>query len=304
MELSAIHHAIEYARERRRGQIPRVLVSLTRLSEKYLQLPIEKDNVRMSDWTRPLTPAQISCMISNLNLLYTGALILSLDIDAATDAYAGLRIFDALQKARVVVDPIPTLPACVKCGDDKKKRGVVTPKLYIDGVEAGSNSVSTWDTSFEATTQKNETAVVMDWAQEVEESRRGNEAAPVAKVRGPGKEGTNTNMANIHGENGCFSTKRPGNPPLQLSPEVEFATDWSKKHRARLTVGDAGVAQLKAYALWHWKASTPEDTAGHLEITVKTAAQYISQAIWVYQLDKDNLPSSFLCVECCTEVPT
>ena len=213
----------------------------------------------------------------------------SLDTDAATDAYAGLPIFNAFQKARVVVDPIPTLPACVKCGDDKKNRGVVTPKLYIDGVEAGSNSVSTWDTNFEATAQKNETSVVMDWAQEVEESRRGNEAAPVAKVRGPGKKGTNTNMANIHGENGRSRTKRPGKPPLPLSPEVEFATNWAKEHRAGRTVGDAGVAQLKAYALWHWKAYTPEDTAGHLEITVKTAAQYISQAIRVDQIGRAHV---------------
>jgi len=285
MELSAIHHVIEYARERRRGTIPRLLVSLAKLSEKYLQLPIQKGFVRMSDWTKPLSPMQISCMISHPNLLYTGALILSLDTDAATDAYAGLRIYDALQKARMLVDPIPVLPACVKCGDDKKKRGVVTPKLYIDGVEAGSNSTSTWNISFEATTQNNETSVVMDWAQEVEESRKGYEAAAVAKVRGPGKKYSSTNTANIHGEpssKGRSSAKRAAKPALPPSPDIEFAIDWAKKHR---TVAGTGLAPLRAYALWHSKAYSLEDTAMHLGITVKTAAQYICTAVRTENLE-------------------
>ncbi|RPB24851.1 hypothetical protein L211DRAFT_867724 [Terfezia boudieri ATCC MYA-4762] len=264
MELSAIHHVIEYARERRKGQIPRVLVSLTRLSEKYLQLPIHKGSTRTSDWAKPLSLAQISY--------------------AATDAYAGLRIFDALQKARMLVDPIPMLPACVKCGDDKKKKGVVTPKLYIDGVE-GANSVSTWNTNFETLVQNNKTSVVMDWAQEVEESRR---AAAVAKVRGPKKKNTDTNTAILNGDtpsNGRSSAKRPA---LQSSPEVEFATDWAKKHRAQRTVGDAKLAQLKAYALWHRKACTLEETARHLEIAPKTAAQYICQATKADKLEYDS----------------
>ena len=38
------------------------------------------------------------------------------------------------------------------------------------------------------------------------------------------------------------------------------------------------LGQLRSYALWHWKAYTPEDTAGQLEITVETAAQYIPQS--------------------------
>lgn len=64
MELSSIHHLVEYAKERRRGPIPKVLVSLTKLCEQYLRLPIEKGFVRISDWTKPLTSNQISCVLT------------------------------------------------------------------------------------------------------------------------------------------------------------------------------------------------------------------------------------------------
>ena len=36
--------------------------------------------------------------------------------------------------------------------------------------------------------------------------------------------------------------------------------------------------QLRAYSSGHWKAYTPEDTAGRLGVTIKTAAHSISQS--------------------------
>jgi len=284
MELSALHHIIGYATERRRGNIPRVLVSLARLSEEYLQLPIHKGSVRISDWTKPLTPSQITCMISRPNPLCTGELILSLDIDAATDAYAGLRIFDALQRARMRIDPIPMLPACVKCGEDKKKRGVVTPKLYIDGVEAGTNSVSTWNTNFENAANTTREDLVMDWAQEVEDSRVGYEAT-VAKAMGPKKRDTNTKTANANGGASSNRRKKPAKPALPPSPDVEFATDWAQKYMSQRTFGNtASLYMLKAYALWHEKEYSVEETAEHLGLTVGTVAGYISSAVRLDQL--------------------
>lgn len=280
MELSQIHHILEYARERRSGQIPKVLVALTKLAEKYLLLPIAKGPVRISDWSKPLTPTQIDY--------------------AATDAYAGLRIFDALQKARMLISPIPMLPPCVRCNEDKKKR-VVSPKRYIDGVEIGATTGSTWNTNFEAavdTTQNDGTAgvmdVVMDWAQEVEDSRLADHAAAKKKPKPTRKKPATDNTASMNGEPSSQGRSRVTRPPRSkppLSPEVQFATEWAKKHEAERTVGRTTHSPLRAYALWHFKRCSLEDTAKHLNIGVTTAAQYINQAVWIDKLayDRDRI---------------
>lgn len=166
------------------------------------------------------------------------------------------------------------LPACVKCGEDKKKRGVVTPKLYINGVEAGTSSVSTWGTSFEATTQNNG---VIDWAQEVEESIMEYKATAVTKAKATKKKNMNTNTANIEGG--------PSRNVRARGPEVEFATKWAENHRATRTIGDTTPAPLRAYALWHVKGCSLEETARHLGIFDKTAASYICQAIYTDKLE-------------------
>ncbi|KAF8467663.1 hypothetical protein BDZ91DRAFT_793346 [Kalaharituber pfeilii] len=260
MELSAIHHLVQHAKERRRGLPPKILISLSKLSDIYLQLPIDKGYVRISDWTKPLNAKQVAY--------------------AATDAYAGLRIYDCLEQARKSLDPIPMLPPCVKDQDEKKKKKrVVTPKMYIDGLENGAAPVSTWDIQPDPTTTTS-----LDWAQEVEEVEERNESKPANTPKRKSKkaleEGAGTGGA----------SKKSNQPaPVPSSPEVEFATEWADKHISNRTEGRATRARLRAYALWHLKSLTVEDISVHLNIKVHTAAQYIVDAVKL-----DHLPHNTL----------
>ncbi|KAF2710278.1 ribonuclease H-like protein [Pleomassaria siparia CBS 279.74] len=88
-EISRLHNLVEhYATDP--SKINKRLVSLANQTKQHLQLPLFKGEVRESDWSKPLTPDQIQY--------------------AATDAYAGLRIFDVLEYKRKLLKPTPPIP--------------------------------------------------------------------------------------------------------------------------------------------------------------------------------------------------
>lgn len=95
------------------GRIARRLIALSKLVEQHLLLPLRKGPVRMSNWMTPLTSVQIRCESSTHKLWEIHrAEYIHKKIDAASDAYAGLRVFDAQEKKRRELDPSPPLPAC------------------------------------------------------------------------------------------------------------------------------------------------------------------------------------------------
>ncbi|KAK6536051.1 hypothetical protein TWF281_000297 [Arthrobotrys megalospora] len=77
-----------FAAEGNVGKSP--FVTLTYLCEKHLKLPLNKGDVRTSNWSKPLNDEQ--------------------KIYAANDAYASFRIYDALEQRRCALDPRPALP--------------------------------------------------------------------------------------------------------------------------------------------------------------------------------------------------
>ncbi|KAI5810166.1 hypothetical protein DFH27DRAFT_521775 [Peziza echinospora] len=236
MELSAIHHMNEYARERRRSAIPKVLVSLAKLSNMYLKLPIAKGSVRISDWTKPLDKQQISY--------------------AASDAYAGLRIYDALQQERMKIDPIPELPPAK------------TPVKSTWDVTESREFQLAGESSYNAT---------LDWATMVEESEAENIAAqpitPAKKIR--------KKSASVEGK--AASKKKSDKPAL--SSDMQFALEWSDSHKTWRKHGTCTAAPLKAYALWYHRNYDVEVVADLMGIQPRTAAQYITTAVKLDQLE-------------------
>lgn len=89
-ELSRLHNLVENSATNPEKAGSRKLFSLAKQVQQHLQLPLFKGAVRESDWTQRLSYEQITY--------------------AATDAYAGFRIFDALESKRKLLKPIPPLP--------------------------------------------------------------------------------------------------------------------------------------------------------------------------------------------------
>ncbi|KAF2429871.1 hypothetical protein EJ08DRAFT_262735 [Tothia fuscella] len=128
MELSYLHNLVTYS-ESEPSKVTKRLVSLKVQVETHLCLPLQKGEVRMSDWSRELTHEQ--CFY------------------AAADAYAGLRIYYALEKKRKALDPIPPRPEPAELGMPmklaKRLEGSKLETVVVPTPEKGDGSASTED---------------------------------------------------------------------------------------------------------------------------------------------------------------
>ncbi|KAF2474522.1 uncharacterized protein BDR25DRAFT_279838 [Lindgomyces ingoldianus] len=108
-ELSRLHNLVEF-HTTEPSRVNNKLVSLAKQVEQHLQLPLFKGKVRESDWSEPvrLTREQITY--------------------AATDAYAGFRIYDILDAKRMLLRPTPPRPSCVEHDPLVAKRVKAVPK--------------------------------------------------------------------------------------------------------------------------------------------------------------------------------
>jgi hypothetical protein len=90
-ELSHLHKLVKFSSSRDFKLINKRLVRLSAQVEEHLHLPLYKGGeVRSSDWSQPLQLDQI--------------------VYAASDSYAGLRLFDTLEVKRKELDPAPPRP--------------------------------------------------------------------------------------------------------------------------------------------------------------------------------------------------
>ena len=88
-ELSHLYKLVKFSATEPE-KVNKVLVSLARQVEEHLQLPLSKGPVRESDWSKALLYEQ---------MLY-----------AASDAYAGFRLYDVLEAKRKKLKPTPPRP--------------------------------------------------------------------------------------------------------------------------------------------------------------------------------------------------
>ncbi|KAI1102392.1 ribonuclease H-like protein [Jackrogersella minutella] len=91
LELSHLYKLVTYSAEGRHKEINKRLIPLATQVEQYLHLPLFKgQDVRSSDWTKPLNMNQI--------------------IYSSSDAYAGIQLYAALEHHRKQLDPCPPTP--------------------------------------------------------------------------------------------------------------------------------------------------------------------------------------------------
>ncbi|KAI9693722.1 MAG: hypothetical protein M1822_002993 [Bathelium mastoideum] len=90
-ELSLLHNLISLSSNA--AKPGRRLVSLTKQVERHLLLPLRKDDVRTSDWSKRLNYDQVTY--------------------AAADAYAGFRLFHELEAKRHELSPMPPRPCVI-----------------------------------------------------------------------------------------------------------------------------------------------------------------------------------------------
>jgi hypothetical protein len=89
-ELSHLYKLVKYS-EKEPAKVNKGLFKLSEQVQDILFLPLHKGNVRTSAWSRRLSMEQVEY--------------------AASDAYAGFRLFQELEKRRISMDPMPPRPA-------------------------------------------------------------------------------------------------------------------------------------------------------------------------------------------------
>ncbi|KAF2222178.1 ribonuclease H-like domain-containing protein [Elsinoe ampelina] len=108
VELSHTYRLVTYSNDRPE-LVNRKLVSLSTQVEDVLGYPLRKDDVRMSSWSKHLNKEQQHY--------------------AAADAYAGFRLYHALEDARLSMSPVPPRPAFYEKGETVLlANGQVPPK--------------------------------------------------------------------------------------------------------------------------------------------------------------------------------
>src|SRR5579862_2634614 len=107
-ELSHLYRQVEAA-STGVGAVSKRLVSLAWQVEEHLQLPLWKGEVRYSDWTKELKLQQIMC--KRPSPIKTKLSAADDALDAASDSYAGLRLYDILEGKRKALKPTPPRPS-------------------------------------------------------------------------------------------------------------------------------------------------------------------------------------------------
>ncbi len=266
-ELSHLHKVVKFS-ESSPHLVNRRLTKLADQVNEILGLPLKKDDVRTSAWSKKLRTDQTEY--------------------AASDAYAGFQLYHALEARRKSMNPMPPRPAFweegkpLQLGDGTeivpRKKSVATgpaiaeeddDDVYYDAVEATdppSNSRQVAGVPLSGISVSYPTLPTADAA----ESRRGS--ANASKW----KESTATPGPSLS------TTKRGVPPPSdEVANAEQWATAWraseSSEYKPRI-----GQPVLRAYHLWHEQGFGCSEVAGLLRdppLSVQTVASYVMQAL-------------------------
>ncbi|KAF2098510.1 ribonuclease H-like protein [Rhizodiscina lignyota] len=255
LELSHLHKLVKY-RDTEPHLVNKQLVSLARQVEEHLALPLLKGGVRTSDWSRELTHEQVRY--------------------AATDAYAGYRLFDVLERKRLSMTPVPPKPHFVELGLPIDLGKTVPPRE----TKKSDRSVGGVDSSDMTSSDKtpNDAATTCS-------SNRPDIEVPI-----PDEFNQNVDKVQPTKASPDAGGSMPTLSPIK-APEVEQAEAWIAEYEASLSPPRtlrASRTQLRAYALWQFHGLSVREAAAVLRdppLKESTVASYIMEAIRVEQLD-------------------
>ena len=137
-ELSYLYKLVKYAATSP-SEVNKGLVALRKQVEEHLHLPLLKDKVRVSKWSKPLNQKQIKY--------------------AADDAYAGFMLYHCMEAKRTRMDPIPPRPAHAEL-----YRPIQLPQVYIERSldKSRMEREKARNKLYENQTQENEDEPVLD----------------------------------------------------------------------------------------------------------------------------------------------
>lgn len=253
------------------NQINRRPFKLADQVENVLLLPLKKDAVRTSAWSKKLDWQQSEY--------------------AASDAYAGFRLYHALEAKRKLMDPMPPRPAFweehkpIQLGDGtliqakSRKKAAAPEEPKIAEAEDDDEDEEFFDA------MENLDAYNLDAA-----------SAKSADVPTAGLSISYPTLPSIEDQlegltiSGASSDKAPtdSKPPKRTGPppsdEVDRAEQWVAAWRASRPPEypiKATQAQLRAYALWHAQGLDCKDVAVLLRetpLSLQTVASYVLEA--------------------------
>ena len=279
-ELSNLYKLVYFSHDRPH-LVNRKIVKLSDMCVDVLGLPLYKgDDVRLVEWNRAL---------KNDQLQY-----------AASDAYAGLRLFDELNARRLAMEPTPPLPAFAE-----EKLPILFPRR--DELEAVYRKRRKEEKVRERLDQGCDSAVAVDTPNETSEGVTASSAADDAEQDNEGSRDQSTiDTAGPSITRNALSATAAGpwpsplptdkaasRPPQeapprsQISPEVEQATTWatsflSSAPSAPAPQNPAMLSHLRAYALWHHQALSIPHAASLLRsppLQKATVAAYVAEAL-------------------------
>lgn len=283
-ELSHLYRVVMFSNTP--GQINRKPFKLADQVENVLLLPLKKDAVRTSAWSKKLDLQQCDY--------------------AASDAYAGFRLFHALEAKRKMMDPVPPRPAFweehkpIQLGDGTLVQAKSRKKAAgVGGKKAVENEDDDEDEDFFDAVENQD-------AYNFESGSVESAGVPLAGLSityptlPPTEDQLETSLSNLtisgppnsstDSDKPQPTPKRPGPPE---SEPITQAESWVSTYRASLPAEyalKAKHAQLRAYALWHAQRLDCKDVAALLReppLALQTVATYVLEAITSERLEYD-----------------
>lgn len=189
-------------------------------------------------------------------------------LDAASDSYAGLQLYHAMEAKRKAIEPTPPCPAHAE--------------LNLPIRLANGQTVATYNEPEEAEDETSPTEPITnnDVLPEVEQMARDFLNITIEDVR-QNKITTGT------------KPKRAPKPSPQKAPEITAAEAWVAAWRTNLPgtyKAKAMPAYMRAYAVWHDQGFGVQETASLLRdppLQVTTVSNYILEAIRMEKLAYD-----------------
>ncbi|KAI1809022.1 ribonuclease H-like protein [Poronia punctata] len=253
IELSNLYKLVTYCRTREHHNINRRLVPLAKQVEEYLHLPLYKgQNVRSSDWSRPLGWDQI---------LYS-----------ASDAYAGVQLYATLEHHRKQLIPCPPTPHFAELGLPIPLPDKVTPIRSNEGPEPCEAEPLEEGPPGPMDRFEKYLAVALETVSIGDTEATG----PETNARSPEKAEQATLSKKVH--------ERP------KDSRVEVAEDRAMSYRAARPHTSASLPQLRAYYLWYHYDLPPAVVAQLLRdppLKTVTVVQYILSVVQSEKLPAD-----------------
>ncbi|KAF2157135.1 ribonuclease H-like protein [Myriangium duriaei CBS 260.36] len=256
-ELSHLYKVVRYS-----GNQPELINKIPASMDEQVQhvfgLPLMKGAIRVSAWSGRLSNDQISY--------------------AVTDAYAGFRLYDQLERMRKAMNPIPPLPAFYELAQPIiLGNGLPPPKRRAREKFSGVSEDTTATTSVgDGMAKTAESLPASSHTETIIASNTDDVASEYAST-----------MDQEAAEDPEVDRSEHGTP-ISSDPRLVAVEAWASSYRSeRLqrspsTRWTARPAAIRAYALWHQHDLAPEEVAQLLRdppLKVATINSYIIEAV-------------------------